>query len=278
MEILGIDVGGSGTKGAIIDTEKGEMVTDRLRIPTPDGFKPKEVVATIHQIVDHFDYRGPLGVGFPAVVMKGRVITPPTAHAYPCWERYPLALSLSELTGCPTTVLNDADAAGMAEMRFGAGRDVPGTVMIFTLGTGIGGSIFINGRLVPNFEPGRLYLRKKKKTAERWTSNEVRKKKDMSWKKWGKRLNKYFNHIELIFWPDLIIISGGVSKKHKKYFDRIKLRQTEFVPAAFRNEAGIVGAAMTAWEAANETAQSKKVLFAVKPPTQAAQDALDEEE
>lgn len=275
MEILGIDVGGSGIKGAIIDAEKGEMVTDRLRIPTPEGFKPKEVVDTIHQIVDHFDYQGPLGIGFPAVVMNGRVITPPTAHAYPCWERYPLALSLSELTGCPTTVLNDADAAGTAEMRFGAGKGVSGTVMIFTLGTGIGGSIFINGRLVPNFEPGRLHLRKKKKTAEKWTSDEARKRKDMSWKKWGKRLNKYFNHVELVFWPDLIIISGGVSKKHKKYFSYIKLRQTEFAPASFRNEAGIVGAAVTAWEVANQNT-SERVLFDVKPPAQAAQDALNE--
>jgi polyphosphate glucokinase len=247
MKILGIDVGGSGIKGALVDTETGKFASERLRIDTPEGFAPDDVLATIRQMVNEFDYQGPLGIGFPAVVMDGVVVTPPTSLAYPGWEDLDLARRVEEETGCPTAVLNDADAAGYAEMRFGNGRNEPGVVMVFTLGTGIGSALFVNGRLVPNTELGRLYLRKKKQGAEHQAAERVRDQQDLSWKAWGQRLNDYFKHVELLFWPRLIIIGGGVSKQHKKFLKYIHVR-AELRPARLRNRAGIVGAAMAALE------------------------------
>jgi polyphosphate glucokinase len=170
-------------------------------------------------------------------------MTPPTALAFTGWENYPVAEKIGQVMDLPTTVLNDADAAGLAEMNFGAGRGEKGVVMIFTLGTGIGSVLFVNGRMVPNLELGRLYLRNRKKTAEYQAADRVRKEKDLSWKQWGKRLNIYFNHIEILFSPQIIIIGGGVSKKHKSFLHHVKV-QARLVPATLRNQAGIVGAAM----------------------------------
>jgi polyphosphate glucokinase len=247
MNILGIDVGGSGIKAALVDTETGRFASDRLRIDTPDGFRPDEVLATIRQVVAEFKYQGPLGIGFPAVVMDGVVVTPPTALAFPGWENLNVAERLEQETGCPTAVLNDADAAGYAEMRFGNGRNQPGVVMVFTLGTGIGSALFLDGRLVPNLELGRLYLRRKKHGAEHQAAERVRDEQDLSWKEWGQRLNDYFSHVELLFWPRLMIIGGGISKRHKKFLKHIHVR-AELLPARLRNRAGIVGAAMAALE------------------------------
>ena len=246
MELLGIDIGGSGIKGAIVNAATGELVTERLRAPSPATFQPDEVIATVADLVQQFNYSGPIGVGFPAVVMHGRVMTPPTALAFPGWEDVNLAERISAATGHPTTVGNDADVACLAEMHFGAGKGEPGVVMVFTIGTGIGSALFINGQLVPNFELGRVFLRDSKKaTAEQWTSDRVREQEALGWKEWGGRLNHYFQHIELLFWPDVIIVGGGVSKKHEKFFPHINVR-ARLLPAAFRNEAGIVGAAMAA--------------------------------
>lgn len=247
MNILGIDVGGSGIKGALVDTETGKFASDRLRIDTPENFRPDDVLATIRQMVAEFEYQGPLGIGFPAVVMEGVVVTPPTSLAFPGWENLDVARRLEAETGCPTAVLNDADAAGYAEMRFGNGRNEPGVVMVFTLGTGIGSALFLNGKLVPNTEMGRVYLQKKKHGAEHQAAERVRDEQDLSWKAWGQRLNDYFSHIELLFWPRLIIVGGGVSKKHKKFFKYIDVR-AELRPARLRNRAGIIGAAMAAKE------------------------------
>jgi polyphosphate glucokinase len=247
VNILGIDVGGSGIKGALVDTETGKFTTDRLRIDTPEGFAPADVLGTIARMVAEFDYQGPLGIGFPAVVMDGVVATPPTSLAYRGWVDLDVARRVQEMTGCPTAVLNDADAAGYAEMRFGNGRNEPGVVMVFTLGTGIGSALFMNSQLVPNTEMGRVYLRKKKRGAEHQAAERVRDEQDLSWKAWGQRLNDYFGHIELLFWPRLIIVGGGVSKKHKKFFKYIDVR-AELRPARLRNRAGIVGAAMAALE------------------------------
>lgn len=245
MELLGIDIGGSGIKGAIVNAATGELVTERLRLPSPPTFQPDEVVAVVADLVKQFNYDGPIGVGFPAVVMRGRVMTPPTALAFPGWDDVNLAERISAATGHPTTVGNDADVACLAEMYFGAGKGQTGVVMVFTIGTGIGSALFLDGRIVPNFELGRVFLKDSKKTAEQWTSDRVREENGLSWEEWGGRLNQYFNHIELLFWPDVIIIGGGVSKKHAKFFPYIKVR-AKLLPAAFRNEAGIVGAAMAA--------------------------------
>ena len=245
MELLGIDIGGSGIKGAIVNAATGELVTERLRLPSPPTFQPDEVVAIAADLVKQFNYSGPIGVGFPAVVMHGTVITPPTALAFPGWDGVNLAESLSATTGCPVTVGNDADVAALAEMYFGAGRGERGVVMMFTLGTGIGSALFINGQIVPNTEMGRVYLRDKKKTIEQLAADRVREEQKLSWKEWGERLNEFFQYIELLFWPDVIIIGGGVSKKHEKFFPHINVR-AKLLPAAFRNEAGIVGAAMAA--------------------------------
>jgi polyphosphate glucokinase len=247
MELLGIDIGGSGIKGAIVNAATGGLVTERLRSPSPPTFQPDEVVAVVTDLVRQFAYRGPIGVGFPAVVMRGRVITPPTALAFPGWEGVDLGQRLVEATGCPITVGNDADVACLAEMHFGAGRGRRGVVMVFTIGTGIGSAFFVDGHIAPNFELGRLYLRGRSKTIEQLASDRVREEKKLSWAEWGGRLNEYFQEIELLFWPDAIIIGGGVSKKHDKFFPYIKVR-AELIPAAFRNEAGIVGAAMAAYD------------------------------
>lgn len=248
MELLGIDIGGSGIKGAIVNAATGDLVTERQRIPAPSSFKPKDVVAVAADLVKHFDYSGPIGVGFPAVVMNGTIMTPPTALAFPGWDGVNLAERLSEATGCPVTVGNDADVACLAEMHFGAGRDQNGVVMVFTIGTGIGSALFIDGKVVPNTEFGRIYLRDSKKTIEQIASDRVREEQKLSWKEWGERLNEYFNYIELLFWPNVIIIGGGVSKRHDKFFPYIKVK-AKLLPAAFRNEAGIVGAAMMALDA-----------------------------
>ncbi|MBE2225517.1 MAG: ROK family protein [Anaerolineae bacterium] len=243
MEILGIDIGGSGVKGALVDTEKGELITDRLRIPTPQPASPKAVIGVVKEIVDHFDYQGPLGIGFPGVVMDG--VTKTAANVDNGWINYPAARNIALTTNCEVVIRNDADVAGIAEMYHGAGSGIPGVVMIFTLGTGIGSVMFVNGHIVPNLELGHLYLRNMKKDAEYFCADRVRTENDLTWKEWGKRLNIYFQYIEFLFSPNRIIIGGGISKKHKKYLKYLDL-QAEVVPAKLRNEAGIVGAAMAA--------------------------------
>ncbi len=246
MITLGIDIGGSGIKGALVDTEKGEMVTERLRIPTPQPSKPKAVLGVMKQIVAHFGTSGPIGVGLPGIVINGVVRS--AANIDDAWLGFAGQKKMTKATGCPVTLINDADVAGVAEMRFGAGKGQAGTVMIFTLGTGIGSAVFVNGRLVPNTELGHLYLRNQKKDAENQAAERIREAENLSWKQWGKRLNTYFQHIEFIFSPELIIIGGGVSKQHEEFLRFIKTR-APIVPAELRNEAGIIGAAVLAAEA-----------------------------
>lgn len=243
MNVLGIDIGGSGIKGALVDTDRGCLLTDRLRIPTPQPAKPKPMVRAIQTIVRHFDYQGPIGVGFPGVVVDG--VTRTAANVHDDWIDYPAARNIALATKCETVVRNDADAAGYAEMYHGAGRGVAGVVMIFTLGTGIGSVMFVNGQIVPNLELGHLYLCDQKKDAEFYAADRVREENGLTWEEWGARLNVYFQHIEFLFSPNLIIIGGGVSKKHQKFIKYIQLH-ADVVPAQLRNEAGIVGAAMAA--------------------------------
>lgn len=244
-QILGIDIGGSGIKGAMVDLEKGQFATDRLRIETPKPATPDAVIETVNEIVQHFDYSGPLGVGMPSVVLDGKVMS--AANIDDGWIGFQGRKALTKATGCQTTLLNDADVAGIAEMRYGAGKGKKGAVMIFTLGTGVGSVMFMDGKLVPNFELGHIYMKGMKIDAENYMSSRIREEHDLSWKDWGKRLNSYFQYIEALFSPDLIIIGGGVSKKHEKYLHYVETR-AEIVPAKLRNEAGIVGAAVAAVE------------------------------
>ncbi|GAA4072205.1 polyphosphate--glucose phosphotransferase [Nonomuraea soli] len=236
MNVLGIDIGGSGIKGAPVDLEKGELAGERLRIPTPQPAKPEAVAEVVGEIVKHFDATAPIGVTFPGVVVDGVVRT--AANVHHSW----VGVDAGELFG-GAVVLNDADAAGVAEMTFGEGRDRKGVVLMLTFGTGIGSALFADGALVPNTELGHLELHGK--DAEHRASDRVREEHDMGWDKWAERVEEYLRHVEMLFSPSLIIIGGGVSKKADKFLPHVKL-STPVVPASLQNQAGIVGAAMAA--------------------------------
>ena len=239
MEILGIDVGGSGIKGAPVDINTGKLVAERVRIKTPEGAEPEPVAQVVAQIAQSFDWKGPIGVGFPAPIKNG--IAMMAANISEKW----IGLNADELftatTGCPCQVGNDADVAGLAEMTFGAGQDQTGTVIMLTLGTGIGTAIFSDGHLLPNTEFGHVEINGK--DAESRASDAARQRKDLPWPKYAKRLNTYMMQMEKLFWPDLFIIGGGISKVHDKFIPLLTL-QARVVPAQLQNEAGMVGAAL----------------------------------
>ncbi|MER5426431.1 polyphosphate--glucose phosphotransferase [Streptosporangium roseum] len=241
MEALGIDIGGSGIKGAPVDVVKGELTRERLRIPTPVPATPKAVAAVVAQIVEHFAWNGPVGVTFPGVVTDG--ITRSAANVDAAWIGEDARALFAKATGLPVVVLNDADAAGTAEMAIGAGRGKTGVVLVLTFGTGIGSALFVDGRLVPNTELGHLEIRGK--DAEKRASDHAREDHELSWEKWAGRVEEYLQHVEALFSPSLIIIGGGVSKKSEKFLPKVRV-QTTVVPATLQNEAGIVGAAMAA--------------------------------
>jgi polyphosphate glucokinase len=243
MEFLGIDIGGTGIKGALVDTRIGELTTDRYRLLTPKPAKPDPVVETVARIVEHFQWKGPIGCGFPAAIVKNKVRT--ASNISKKWLGLDVVKMVEEATGCRSIVLNDADVAGIAEMRFGAGKSRDGLVIIVTLGTGIGSALFMDGRLVPNTELGHIEIDNVE--AERWASEIVREKEDLSWKQWAKRIDTYLKRMQIYFWPELFIVGGGVSKKHEKFLPLLSL-DCEVVPATLRNEAGIIGAAMAAAE------------------------------
>ncbi|MFC1696434.1 polyphosphate--glucose phosphotransferase [Pseudomonadota bacterium] len=248
MQALGIDVGGSGIKGALVDLDTGELTTERIRIRTPSSFKIKVVAKTIARLVDRFEYHGPVGIGFPAAVANGVVLTPPTAHHVPGWVDESIDDIFSAATGCAVTVLNDADAAGLAEMRFGAGRNVDGVVITVTLGTGVGAGLFMDGRLVPNLEIGKIYLPGHDEVVEQYMAQRIKNEQGLTWSEYGARLNEFCLHVEHVFSPRLIIIGGGVSEKHEKFLPDYPLKRTAVVPAKMRNQAGISGAAVWAAE------------------------------
>ncbi len=241
MEVLGVDIGGSGIKGAIINTDNGEMLSERYRLDTPQPATPQAVAQTFHRLVKHFDWKGPVGVGFPAVVQHGIART--AANIDKKWIGTDAQNILHEAVGCPVTIVNDADAAGLAEEKFGAGSRRDGLIILLTVGTGIGSAIINDGILLPNTELG--HLRFKGGIAEHYAADSVRKKEDLEWHKWGKRLNEYLKHVEGLFYPDLFIIGGGVSKKFAKYQDQINIT-TPVIPAKLLNQAGIIGAALAA--------------------------------
>jgi polyphosphate glucokinase len=244
MAILGIDIGGSGIKGALVDIETGEMVSDRFRLPTPELAKPDDVADVVQQVVQHFDYHGPLGAGFPSVILHGVVYT--AANIHESWIGVNAEELFTRKTGCKSFVVNDADAAGVAEMSFGVGKGYgKGVVLFLTLGTGIGSAIFIDGKLLPNTEFGHLEVRGK--DAEKRASDAARKRKELSWAEWGLRLQEVLAKMEALIWPDLIVLGGGISKEWENFIPHLHLR-AEIIPAELLNQAGIVGAAMYAWQ------------------------------
>jgi polyphosphate glucokinase len=241
MKLLGIDIGGSGVKGAVVDTRKGVFKTDRLRLATPQPATPVAVSALVGEIVEHLDWRGPAGVTFPGVVTRGVIHT--AANLDPAWIGVDADEVFSDVIERPVAVLNDADAAGVAEQAFGAARKVAGTVVVVTLGTGIGTALISHGQLVPNLELGHLELNGD--DAERYAADSAREREGLSWEKWAGRLTEYFRALEDLLWPDLFVVGGGVSKNPGPWMPLLECR-TPVVPARLRNKAGIVGAALQA--------------------------------
>lgn len=243
MDVFGVDVGGSGIKGAPVDLEAGALATERRRVETPQPSTPEAVVEQVAELVKAWGRDGPVGCAVPAAVKDGRTVT--AANIDAGWLGCDARGLLGAALGREVVLLNDADAAGLAEMRYGAGRDQSGVVVILTVGTGIGSAIFIDGRLVPNTELGHIEVRGK--AGELRASDRVRKEKELTWPDWARRLDEYLQTLEDLLWPDLIILGGGVSKKHERFVPLLE-RRTPIVPAQLRNDAGIVGAALAARE------------------------------
>lgn len=243
MELLGIDIGGSGIKGAPVDVETGELTAERLRIPTPQPASPEPVARVVAEIVRHFEWQGPVGCAFPARIKRGTART--ASNIDKAWIGTDAAALFSAQSGCPTTVMNDADAAALAEMTFGAGRDLRGVVMLLTFGTGIGTALFVDHHLVPNTELGHITLHDM--VAEHYASDRVRKELDLSWEDWAGRVQEYLDRVEFLLAPDVIILGGGISKPKKtaQYLHLLKT-DAELVTAHLANHAGIVGAALAA--------------------------------
>ena len=239
--VIGIDIGGTGIKGAPVDLAAGEFAAPRIRVLTPTPPTPDRIVDAVTDLLAQLDAPGPVGITLPAVVRGGVVQT--AANIDESWIGVEATDRFTDALGRSVAVVNDADAAGLAEMRFGAGRDRAGVVVVITLGTGIGSAVFADGVLVANTELGHLPL--KGDAAERWAAESVRERDDLSWKQWARRLQHYFELVERLLWPDLIIVGGGVSKKSDKFLPHVELR-TELVPASLHNDAGIVGAALHA--------------------------------
>jgi polyphosphate glucokinase len=237
--VLGIDIGGTGIKGAPVDTRSGQLLADRHRILTPHPATPEAVTGVVAELAKFFDWTGPAGAAFPAVIKNGVAKT--AANVDPQWIGTDAAKLFTEAIGSDVTVVNDADAAGIAEVTFGAGKDCAGVVIMVTLGTGIGSALFVDGTLVPNTELG--HLKMGKKDAEKRAAESVREEQGLTWKAWSSRLDAYLVMLEALFWPDLIIVGGGISKKSEKFLPRLSL-SCEIVPAQLLNEAGIVGAAL----------------------------------
>ena len=240
-QVLGIDIGGTGIKGAPVDTTTGELAADRFRIETPHPATPKAVATVVAELAAHFEWKQVSGATFPAVMKDGVAQT--AANVDEAWIGTDASKLFTDAIGSPVTVVNDADAAGVAEMEFGAGQGVTGVVLMVTLGTGIGSALFYDGVLVPNTEFG--HLKMGKHDAEKLAAESVREAEQLSWKQWATRLDAYFGVLERLFSPDLFIVGGGVSKKSDKFLPLLRIK-TEIVPAQLLNEAGIVGAAVHA--------------------------------
>ncbi|MFF3287895.1 polyphosphate--glucose phosphotransferase [Streptomyces sp. NPDC003023] len=243
MNVFGVDIGGSGIKGAPVDLGRGDLAQERHKVLTPQPSTPEAVADGVAEVIGHFGWTGPVGITFPGVVTGGIIRT--AANVDKGWIDKDAAALLGErVGGLPVTILNDADAAGVAEMTFGAGRGRKGTVILLTFGTGIGSAVFTDGSLVPNTELGHLELNGH--DAETRASTKAKEDADLSWSHWARRVQKYLAHVEMLFSPELFIVGGGVSRKSEKFLPLIEGVRAEIVPAELQNNAGIVGAAMAA--------------------------------
>ncbi|MFD3733880.1 polyphosphate--glucose phosphotransferase [Streptomyces sp. NPDC058632] len=244
MQIFGVDIGGSGIKGAPVDLDKGDLAQERCKVLTPQPSTPEAVADGVKQVIDHFGWTGPVGATFPGVVTDGTTIRS-AANVDKGWIDTDARVLLGDrLGGLPVTVVNDADAAGIAEMHFGAGRGRRGTVIMLTFGTGVGSAVFVDGVLVPNTELGHLELHGHE--AEKQASSKAREDHELTWEQWAHRVQKYLAHLEMLFSPELFVIGGGVSRKSEKFLPHIQGIKAGIVPAQLQNNAGIVGAAMRA--------------------------------
>lgn len=241
-KILGLDIGGTGIKGAIVDVETGDLLTERLKMATPKPSNKENLSIAIKGIINELEYDGEVvGCGFPSIVRNGKILS--AANIDKSW----IDTNAEELfekanPGKNFIVVNDADAAGLAEVKFGAGKEEKGVVLLITIGTGLGSALFVNGHLVPNTEFGHIYLKGDDKIAEKFASNSARKKLDLDWDEWTDRFNIYLKNIEHLVSPDLIILGGGVSKKFDQYGHLLKSRCI-IKPAILKNAAGVIGAA-----------------------------------
>ena len=242
LNVLGIDIGGTGIKAAPVDVETGTLLAERVKLATPHPSEPAAVAGVVRELVTGFAWTGLAGVTFPGVVDRGVVRT--AANVDKAWIGTDARQLFGEVTGLTVGVLNDADAAGVAEMKFGAGAGERGTVLMLTFGTGIGSALFVDGVLVPNTEFGHIEIRGRE--AEKRASELVREENELSWGKWADRVDEYLEHMEMLLSPGLIIIGGGVSRKADRFLPLLAGLRARIVPAAMHNDAGIVGAAMAA--------------------------------
>jgi polyphosphate glucokinase len=240
VEVLGVDIGGSGIKAAPVDLTAGTLVRERVKVLTPQPAKPKAIAGAVRGLVEQFGWSGRAGITFPGVVTDGVIRT--AVNLDPAWVGVNARDLFGSATGLEVRAINDADAAGLAEMRFGAGAGQPGTVVMLTFGTGIGSALFIDGVLVPNTEFGHIEIRGK--DAEKRASERAREVNDLGWAQWAGRVDEYMSHLEALLWPELFIVGGGVSRKSDKFLPLLEGLRARVVPAKLHNEAGIVGAAL----------------------------------
>jgi polyphosphate glucokinase len=244
---IGIDVGGSGIKAAVVDVDAGHLRSERLRVATPNPSTPEAIIGAIARMTRRLAKAGglgsttPVGVGLPGVTMDETLKS--AANIDPTWIGFPVVEQLRKATGRPVSIVNDADAAGIAEMRFGVGRNRPGVVIFLTIGTGVGSGVFVDGILVPNTEFGQIEIRGR--PAERRSAAAARIKRGLSWKAWAQDLDEHLHRIEDLMWPNLMILGGGVSKRSDRFIPLLTLR-CPVVPAQLLNDAGIIGAAIIA--------------------------------
>jgi polyphosphate glucokinase len=241
---LGIDIGGSGIKGALVDRASGDLVASRFRVKTPQPATPKAMADSFRQLQKHFAWNGPIGLGFPGIIKSGVIHS--AANLDDSWIGINLPDYVEKVTGCPTAAVNDADAAGMAELHYGAARDLEGLVILLTVGTGVGSCMILNGMLSPNSELGHLKY-KQMKTIEEHASGRIREREKLSWKSWGTRFGGALRYLEFLFNPDAFIIGGGVAKRFEQFEPWLRIK-TPCTPARYKNRAGIIGAAAIAPE------------------------------
>jgi polyphosphate glucokinase len=242
VHILGVDIGGTGIKVAPVDVTTGQLVAKRVKVPTPHPAGPDAVAAVVHELATGFGWSGQAGIAFPGVITDGTTRT--AANLDPAWIGLDARGLFGKATGLQVSLINDADAAGLAEMKFGAGAGHKGTVLMLTLGTGIGSALFIDGILVPNTEFGHIEIRGK--DAETRASEHAKELHDLSWESWAERVDEYLKHMEALLSPGLFIVGGGISRKSDKFLPLLTGMTAPVVPAAMHNDAGIVGAAMAA--------------------------------